>query len=794
MKISLQWLRDYIPFDLSPSDLADRLTRAGFEVESIERIGPAFEGIVVAKVLTVEAHPKADKLKICTVDTGNGIRTVVCGAPNVEAGQIVPLAEIGARLNDQTVIQSATLRGVRSDGMICSERELGLSGRHDGILVLDHGRYRPGQVYDSGQSRDVVFEVNVTPNRPDCLSHYGIAREIGVILGKPPVFPPVRLEQKGEAADKRVSVQVLDIKKCPRYSARLIENVTIGDSPRWLAERLEAVGMRSINNVVDITNYVMLETGQPLHAFDLDRLSGKRIVVRSAGNGETFTTLDGQNHALNQDDLLVCDAERGVALAGIMGGSNSEISGSTRNILLESACFDPATVRKTAKRLNISTEASQRFERGTDPNATMNAADRASRLLEELAGGIVARGAVDVYPETVSPGRVVLEREAISGLLGMDIPDQDVRTILSGLGFSVQPGTPYRVDAPTFRRDVKRDVDVIEEIVRHYGYDKIEPRQHAVISLSGIRDPQDDLCENARDIMAGFGLLEVLNNSLVSPLHARAFAGDRVPVAVRNPLSPDNSLLRTSLLPGLLDSVAWNRNRSACDLNLFEIGRVFFSNGDVLPDERPSLAGILTGLQRPVPFWAEKTRSRNFYDIKGLAAAFLERLHIGSVLFDSVPVDGMRAESSLGVRSGDTELGFLGEVSEQALSQWDIDSPVFALSLDILSMLRVLPARIRYAPIPRFPAVHRDLAFVVNEQTAAGALREAIFKSGGEWIESVDVFDLYRGQQIAAGQKSIAFSLRFACHERTLKEEEIESVIQNIVSLMEKQFSASLRS
>jgi phenylalanyl-tRNA synthetase beta chain len=794
MKISLQWLREYIPFDLPPGELADRLTHVGFEVESIEKIGPSFEGVVVARVMTVEAHPKADKLKICRVDTGRGVRSVVCGAPNVQAGQTVPLAEIGARLHDQSVIEPVVLRGVPSDGMICSERELGMSGNHNGILVLDPARYLVGQAYDGGSPyRDVVFEVNVTPNRPDCLSHFGIAREVGVFLGKPLFTPPADLKEKGVAVEKRVSVQILDKEKCQRYSARLIENVTIGPSPKWLSDRLEAVGLRSINNVVDITNYVMLETGQPLHAFDLDRLSGNRIVVRSAADGETFTTLDGQNHLLNRDDLLICDGERGVALAGVMGGSNSEISGKTRRILLESACFHPMTVRKTAKRLNISTEASQRFERGTDPNGTIAAADRASRLLEELAGGTVAKGLLDVYPESIQPCQVVLEKSRLSGLLGAEIPDQAVKTILSGLGFVVQSENPYRIEVPTFRRDVKRDVDVIEEIVRHYGYDKIEPRLHSMMTLPEHLDPENEFCENTRDIIAGFGLLEVLNNSLVSQKHVRAFNGNRIPVSVRNPLSPDNSLLRTSLLPGLLDSIAWNRNRSTGDLNLFEIGRVFFSNEKLLPDERPSLAGVMTGMQRVVPFWNEKNRSHHFYDVKGLVEAFLRRLHIDSVRFTVIPVEGMRPESSLAVTSGETEFGFLGEIMENVLKQWDIDAPVFAFTMDIQRLLAVLPVRSLYRPIPRFPSVRRDLAFVVDESAAAGELQNSIFKTGGEWICAVEIFDLYRGQQVAPGKKSIAFSLQFSNMERTLKEEEIDPIIRDIVRHVEERFSASLR-
>lgn len=795
MKISLQWLRDYISFDFNPKELAQRLTMAGFEVETIQSLGPSFEGIVVGEVVQTEAHPNADKLKICKVNLGSEMKTVVCGAPNVQTGQVVPFAPVGSRLDGKRVIESVSIRGIRSEGMICSERELGLSDDHQGILVLDKERYTPGTLFENNSMlRDTVFDLIVTPNRPDALSHFGISREIGVMVGRTPVFPKIQLNETGAPIDQLIQVDIHDTEKCPHYSVRQVNHVHIGPSPKWLVNRLEAVGMRSINNIVDITNFVMLETGQPLHAFDADLIAGKRILVRCASEGEPFVTLDDQKHLLSSNDLLICDSEKGIALAGVMGGLNSEISERTRTILLESACFHPMTTRRTAKRLGIHTEASQRFERGTDPGSTVYAVNRAAKLISELAGGTVARGVLDVYPGRTESTEVTLEESRLSGLLGITIPEERILSILSGLGFEIKEKKPLRVIVPTFRRDISKDVDLIEEIIRHYGFDKIEPRLQTRLFLSDQRNLEQELCETIRDILSGFGLNEVLNNSLVSLKHVSAFGRNSIAVAIQNPLSPENSLLRTGLIPGLLDSVSWNRNRSESNLKFFEIGRIFHQDKAVLPKEEHVLACVLTGSWTCKPYWGHKNRPVDFYDLKGLLDSFWKRLHLGPVQYHPTPVFGFQAESTLSIRIGNNEIGYLGEITGTVCMQWDIPSPVFACELDIQAILSALPKKILYESIPRYPSVHRDLAFVVDLSVPAMDIRTAIFKSGGQWLQTADPFDLYCGKQIPSGKRSIAFSLEFYSLERTLSETDVDPFVQSIIQQVQKQFKATLRS
>jgi len=794
MKISLTWLRNYIAFDFSAADLASRLTMIGFEVESMETIGPAFEDIVVGEVLETLPHPNADKLKICKVNLGQEIRTVVCGAPNVQTGHTIAFARVGSRLNDKTIIESVSIRGVRSEGMICSERELGLGNDHNGILVLPSNQYKVGERFENRSVfSDTVFELNVTPNRPDCLCHFGIAREIGVITGKKPVFPAVRVPENSRPIGDAFNIQIIDPEKCPRYTARLISDVRIGSSPDWLINRLTSVGMRSINNIVDITNFVMMETGQPLHAFDLELLSGNRIIVRCASPGEEFVTLDNQKHPLTSEDLLICDNVKGVALAGVMGGLNSEVTSKTRHVLLESAHFHPMTIRKTAKRLGISTEASHRFERGTDPGMTLYAADRAAQLFAELAGGTVSKGILDNYPNPLLPHEMELNPSRISELLGIDIPSENVVSILSGLGLETHGKTVFQVNIPTFRRDLHRDVDLIEEIIRHYGYDKIEPDLHSSIQLSAHRNQEHEFSEVIRDALSGFGLLEVLNNSLVSPKHVSAIASERVPVTIHNPLSPDNGFLRTTLIPGLLDSVAWNKNRSENNLHLFEIGRIFSVSTGTLPDEKTTVAGVFTGMKRTKHFWNEKGLAVDFYDVKGLIQSFFNRMQIHRIVWVPVTVSGVRSDTSLAIRHHQTELGFMGEVEVDVSKRWGIDVPVFAFELNIQKMISVLPKNYRYTTIPRYPSIYRDLAFVMDESVSVGTFQKAVADTGSEYLFSVDIFDLYRGKQIEPGKKSVALSLQFLSKERTLKEEEVDPLIKNIIRQMEKQFSATLR-
>jgi len=781
MKISLDWLKEYINFDFTAGELADRLTMVGLEVEEIYESEPLVRGIVVGKIIGIENHPTANKLKVCRVDVGDEVLSIVCGAPNVGERQYVPVARVGAVLAEGTTVKKASIRGVRSEGMICSERELDMGDDHSGILLLDKNGYSVGDnFFSETPNKHTVLEINVTPNRPDCLGHMGIAREVGLIVGKRMVKPDATVMEGDTPVEEWVSVEILDPVACPRYCARIIYDVKIASSPKWLKKRLESVGVRSINNVVDVTNYVLMETGHPLHGFDYDLLQGQKIVVRKAEEGEIFVTLDEEKHTFRSEDLLICDAERGVALAGVMGGLNSEVSDSTQSILLES------------ERLGMSTEASQRFERGVDPNNTIYAIDRATKLLSDVAGGKVARGVVDVYPRLIEPWEISLRFSRISTLLGSDIPRKSVFSILQGLDLKVEGEDPLRVTVPTFRPDLVREIDLIEEIIRHYGYEKIEPNLHSNVPLIYSQNGEQDFVEKVRDILVGLGFLETMNISLVSQEHVSVICDENRPVAIRNPLSPETTFLRTCLIPSLLDSIRWNKNRSASNLRLFEIGTTFSAREKTLPSERLFVAGVLTGFIRANPFWGVTDEKVNFFHLKGVVESLLESLHVTGYEFESERVPALRSETSMAIRCGEGSIGLFGEMDKNLLDQWDIQDEVFIFEIPV-DGLRDNSSKTRYTPIPKFPAVRRDLAIVVDEKVPVSSLNKLIRKVGGKKLISAKLFDLYQGQQIPPGKKSAAFSLTFMSPTRTLKEEEVDPIISSILKELEVSFSAFLR-
>lgn len=793
MKISTHWLRDYVTFELTPDDLAHRLTMVGLEVEEIIRPQAAFSGVVVGQILEVSPHPSADKLKLCKVDISTETISLVCGAPNVAEGQIVPVACVGAVLGELT-IEARTLRGVESHGMICSERELGISDNHEGILVLDGKDFKPGDQFHTNGNEDIVFDVSVTPNRPDCLSHLGVARELSVIMDSEFNKPEPVFTESGEKVDDHIVVEIDDPDACPRYSARVVRNVKIGPSPKWLAERLEAVGVRSINNVVDVTNYILMETGHPLHGFDYDFVQGHKIVVRKAKEGEEFVTLDDATHTLSSDDLLICDGERPVALAGVMGGLNSEVTDDTKHILLESAYFDPMTVRKTAKRLGMSTEASQRFERGADPNGTLYAINRAAQLLADLADGEVAQGVADAHPKPTEQWSVKLRSQRIAAVLGADVPHDTVIDILNKLGLDVTDDEPFEVRIPTFRPDLQKEIDLIEEIVRHYGYDHIEPKLNSNVALSFLPSDQVGYVESLKDILVGIGFIETLTNSMVSEKNIKTFTPDVTPVEIQNPLSPDTRYMRTNLIGSLLDSVRWNRNRSEPNLKLFEIGKVFEFKGAQLPEETLTVAGAITGNERSRPFWGVESVAVDYFHLKGVLESLQSRLHLPQLELKSNDHIVLQTDQSLDVFSGGKLIGNAGSVKRSILEIWDIDVPVFVFSLSVKALLDASATELKYKPIPKFPAVKRDLAVIIDNNVAVSDILATITDEGGKNLRSTEVFDLYTGKQIPAGKKSVAFSLTFLSSERTLTEKEIDPIMSTVMKKLEKRFSASLRS
>ncbi|HHS13210.1 MAG TPA: phenylalanine--tRNA ligase subunit beta [bacterium] len=795
MKISLNWLGDFVSFSLDPKTLSDRLTMAGLEVEEIHSGGFPFQKIIVGQVESVKIHPKADKLKVCEVFNGSETLRVVCGAPNVSEGQLVPLALSGAVLKGGKTLEAVSIRGVQSDGMICSENELGISDQHEGIMVLDPDRYRIGEPFRSSTNNwdDTVLEIAVTPNRPDWLSHLGIAREVSAVLNQPFVYSEPEILEKGDDTDKMITVRIHDQKACPRYVVRIVQDVCVSSSPEWLRNRLESVGVRSINNVVDITNYVLMETGHPLHAFDYDLLQGKGIEVRTAKRGETFVTLDGKSRILDSEDLLICDREKPIALAGIMGGLNSEIHSETRNILIESAYFDPLTIRRTAKRLGLSTEASQRFGRGTDPENAVRAANRASELLSELADGRTSKGIVDIYPDPIKPWTVKLPKKRVSDILGIDIPSQTMKNLLTRLGLKVDGDDPMIVHVPTFRQDLQQDVDIIEEIVRLYGYENIQPNRTTRVTFQETESFEQIFQETIRDYLASMGLTEVLTSSMVSEKQAAAFCRE-TPVTLRNPLSPETACLRTSLIPGILDAVKYNLNRKVRKCWFFEIGNIFLPSTDLLPFEFPMAVCVIGGWLHDFLHWEGRDEATSFFHAKGIVERLLSCLHVDADLIVSEKHPALDPSMTLSIVRKEQVLGHVGTLSPDILAEWDFQNPLFVLEFNVNRLFDQVQHRTQYKSIPRFPSVHRDLALVFDENTPVGRIQSAVKDHCGDILKDIEPFDVYRGEQIPPGKKSVAFSLTFYSPDRTLKEEEVDPVFREIIQNLERDFSATLRS
>jgi phenylalanyl-tRNA synthetase beta chain len=786
-------LSDFVQTTLTPTDLAAELTMLGFEVESQESTLPALDGVIVARVAACESHPKSDHLKICRVDTGRDQHTVICGAPNVAPNQLVAFAGAGTVLPGGLRIDNRNILGVESHGMICSEAELGISDAADEILVLN-GRVKVGEPVLNALEADTVFEINVTPNRPDCLGIIGVAREIAALTGKPLRIPKPKFREGRTGIESAVKITIKDTRACPRYAARLIENVRIGPSPGWMAKRLKAVGIRPISNVVDVTNYVMMETGQPLHAFDFANLRGRHIIVRGAQAGEQFQTLDEKTHRLQANDLLICDAERPVALAGIMGGLNSEVAPTTQNVLIECAYFEPMGVRRTAKRLGIASESARRFERGVDPNGIPYALARAAELMLEIAGGAAARGALDIYPQKIKPAAIIYRPQRAMQVIGKRLREAEMLSIFKRLQFHVikPQKSAWRITVPTYRPDLTREIDLIEEVARLYGYDRIEPQMRANITLKNERNLVEAATERMRNVFTGLGLHEAVTLSLMAPRPAGAFLQEGTQkLTVRNPLSEELSTLRPSIVATLLSSAAYNLNRKIVDFGLFEIGSVFWraANGEII--ENRMVGAVLSGAVI-LQSWRDKSRPYLPADLKGLLEAFAE--HMRLPLFQFVEGDNVQ------IFSGGWQLlingqlaGRAGPLSAECRELYGINQELQAVELDFDALLQSIDWQYKARGTPRFPAVERDISILVDEITPAGRIDDLIKQAGGEFLESHRLFDLYSGQQVPPGKKSMTYALQFRAPDRTLREAEIDAWQSAILRRLEQEAGATLR-
>jgi phenylalanyl-tRNA synthetase beta chain len=801
MKVSLNWLKDYVEIQMGAKELTDLLTMAGLEVEEVISSGEGFEKIIIAEIDSIQRHPNADRLSLVEVKTTQERFSIVCGATNLRKGQRVPLALVGARLPNGVEIKRSKIRGVTSDGMLCSETELGLGEDASGIMILPVNAPLGVNLGEALGLKDIVLDISITPNRPDCLCMIGVAREIAALTHQRLKLPFLSLPDRGEEIHRKTSVTILDPDLCPRYVARMIEGVKIGPSPLWMRNRLEKVGIRSISNVVDVTNFIMMEYGQPLHAFDFRFLEEGRIVVRRAKTGEEFVTLDGVERMLDDEMLMICDGAKPIAIAGVMGGLNSEIKEDTQVVLLESAYFNPMSNRRTSRRLGLETEAAFRFGRGIDYGGCLSVANRAAQLIQELAGGKVVEGAVDVYPKPIKPNPIHLSVRRAFQIIGTDIPGKQVKTYLEDLELHVQKEDEdtFVVTPPSFRGDLEREIDLIEEIARLDGYDRI-PVTLPKSPPSSERTSQEFLLDRrAAEVLIHHGYHEVINYSFTTPssLNLIDLSPDdprRNQFQILNPLTEDSSVLRTTLIPGLLETARYNVSRKNTNLKLFELKKVFLPNeGERLPREVKYLTGLAMGFDQE-PNWTASPRLIDFYDIKGCVEDLLEVLQIEGVDYNRAEdIPYLHPGKALRIILGQEVVGVLGEVHPHVLSHYEIQGRAYLLEIDFELIVKWAGKGKRFRPLPRFPAIYRDLSIVVDNTLESGKVAETIKAFQQPFIEEVQLFDVYRGAPIPEGKKGISYRIRYQAEGRTLTDEEVNQYHSEVISQLKKIFSLELR-
>ncbi|MFH1002811.1 MAG: phenylalanine--tRNA ligase subunit beta [Chloroflexota bacterium] len=800
MKVPLKWLRDYVEIRLTPAEIADRLTMAGTEIGGMTATGGDWDRMVVGQITAVGPHPNADRLHLVTINIGPEQPTVVCGAPNLTVGDKVVFAPVGARLTDPhsgqvVTLKTAKIRGVESSGMACSEKELGISDNHEGIMVLSPEA--PVGTPLTEYLGDTVLDAEVTPNRADCLSITGIAREVAALTGQAVRLPDLGYPETGPAITEVVSVEIADPDLCRRYCASLVTGIRVGESPPWLQQRLLACGMRPINNVVDITNYVMLEYGQPLHSFDYHQVSGGKIVVRRAAAGEVLVSLDGVDRALTTDMLVIADGERAVAIGGVMGGANSEVTGGTTAILLEAASFNPANIHYTGRTLSLPSEACLRFERGISPELTVPALRRATQLILELAGGQAARGIIDVYPGRVETPPIRLTTARVKQLLGVEFSLDQIISALSALGFTCAGGSAdpsMMVTPPYWRTDVKLAEDLVEEVARVQGYDKI------AITMLSQPIPQHDPAPMPRlkarvgQALVGYGFQEIISYSLTSlkqlgRLLPEPHPLEPAPIPLANPLSADQEVLRPSLRPNLLAALVANRRHEDNGIRLFEMGRVYLPGTGELPDERDILGAVLSG-PRQEASWHGGGGNLDFYDTKGVVEGLFRQLGV-AVDFTTANDDSFAPGKQAAIVVAGNRLGVIGELHPRVLQAFEIPETTCLLEIDLAAPAPLTAAHPRYQPVPRFPATVRDLALVVEAAVTHRRVLDTL--QGFSLLTQVSLFDVYTGGQLPPGKKSLAYRLAFQSPERTLTDQEVDQVEQQILARLAAELGATRR-
>lgn len=801
MKISYNWLKEFIDLNLSPEKTAEKLTLIGLEVEEVTQYGSKLEGVIVGEVLEVSDHPNADRLRICQVNIGSERKQIICGADNVAAGQKVPIATVGTTLPVETdngepfTIRKTKLRGEKSNGMICAEDELGLGDDHSGIMVLDE-TLTPGiPLYEAiDLYQDHIIEIEITPNRPDATCHLGVARDLAAALDLE-LNKPFKVNFENAEPLENIEISIEAPKKCHRYVGKMVTGVTIEESPNWLKNKLKAIGVRPVNNVVDITNYVMFELGQPLHGFDADTIKGNKIVIKDFDDEITFETLDHVERTCSAGTLFICDDEQPVAIAGVMGGVDSEVSEHTTNVLIESAYFDPETIRKTAKEQVLQSDASYRFERGIDPQLQRIAAERAAKLITDITNGTIVDACTDVHPTKTEAKELTLRKSYVNRLLGTEFSIDEIKEILSGLEFTLldkdEDTLSYVI--PTFRPDLNREVDLIEEVGRLFDYNNIPTPKHGKFTSPEPLTEWEQLQNKAKETAKGMRFREIYSNSLM-PEEDAALLGDLDDmIHTLNPISTDMTTLRPSLLYGFLSSVAYNFNRKAKQVRFFEVGNVFEKSDEgTYHSNINEQTNILFGVAgfKTIEHWKTDPEHFDVFDLKAPVESFLTKLGVLDALNEKAD-----DENRLIYSFEDKEVGRIFKIPNALRENYDIELPAFAAELSLTSIFKVLRQvkTAKYEPVSKFPAFDFDFGVVVDSQVKAGDLLKTIKETAGDSLKELDVFDVFEGESLGENKKSIAFRLSFLDKEKTLTIKDVEPIINKVLKVLEKQYSAKLR-
>lgn len=816
MKISLKWLNEYVEVPSDAKALCDRLDLTGTGVEGVEKLGESFDKVVTGQIVAKDTHPDSDHMWVTRVDVGEcnlgddgnpEPLQIVCGAQNFNAGDHVVVAMIGAVLPGDFKIKKSKLRGIASCGMNCSARELGLGSEHDGIMILPEDAPIGVPFADYLQKGDTVLDLEITPNRPDCLSVVGMARELGAMYAKDFSMPTYQLSETATSVKDKVEVEIEDENRCGRYTARVIENVKVGPSPDWLVERVTAAGARSINNIVDVTNYILFLLGQPLHAFDLDALKGEdgkaHIIVRPADEGEKFVTLDGENRVLKSDMTVIATPERAVALAGVMGGLDTEVTETTTTVLLEAATFSTAHTSRTSRNLGLISESSMRYERGVDDNPIEFNAAMAAALIAEVSGGEVCSGMVDVWPVKTQAIELSFRVNRFNAMMGSEIPVTFIEDTLTRLGCEVSKVDDQNltVRVPTFRPDLEREIDLYEEVLRIYGMDRIPPTLPGGRGRIGSRTLEEQKVDLVHDCMRASGLNETMTYSFAdaSEIEKLRMNTDDLGVAVEliNPINADQSLMRQSVVPGLLRSVAYNQSHGVKNIQLYEIGSVFVgSEGKKQPKEKRKLAAVLAGSMENAQ-WNTKATPFDFFDGKGVVESLARELAIPKLRFKPLSAEEaphLQPGRAAAVWSGGAQLGWVGELHPLAVEAFDAEAPVVAFELDLTSLIKTSNAARDYKDIPVFPAVTIDVAYVVDEDITHERLMQCMTSAGGTLLESIELFDVYRDEvKVGTGKKSMAYALGYRAQDRTLTSEEVNKAHERLLTKVKGATGAEVR-